>query len=108
MMGHIETIHEGKKQFKCDICYVKFSKKGNLKKHVTIVHEVMKERSDSNVTIVMPNLNQNRKLIGMLQQFMMEGNHSNVNFVMLCFLGKKGKLKKHVATLHEGKKQSKI
>ena len=39
MKGHIATIHEGKKPFKCDICNVNFGQKVGLKKHVATVHE---------------------------------------------------------------------
>ena len=36
---HIATIHEGKKEFKCDICNSKFWQKGTLNQHVLKVHE---------------------------------------------------------------------
>ena len=48
MKGHIATIHEGKNQFKCNICNGNFGQRGNLKKHAAIVHE----RKNSNVPFV--------------------------------------------------------
>ena len=39
MKGHIVTIHEGNKQFKCDICNNNFGGKGTLKQNVETVHE---------------------------------------------------------------------
>ena len=36
---HVATVHEGKKQFKCDVCNVKFGQKCDLNKHVFTVHE---------------------------------------------------------------------
>ena len=34
MNGHIATIHEDKKPFKCDICDASFGQKGSLNKHM--------------------------------------------------------------------------
>ena len=39
MKGHIATIHEGKKQFKCNLCNTKFGEKSNLRRHIVTVHE---------------------------------------------------------------------
>ena len=39
MNKHIATVHEGKKQFKCDICNANFGQKGDRNRHVTTVHE---------------------------------------------------------------------
>ena len=36
---HRETVHEGKKPFKCKICNATFSQKGHLKSHNTSIHE---------------------------------------------------------------------
>ena len=36
---HNEVVHEGKKCFQCSICKVQFSKKENLKKHLAAIHE---------------------------------------------------------------------
>ena len=39
MNGHIATIHDEIKSFKCDICDVKFGYKFTLNKYVATVHE---------------------------------------------------------------------
>ena len=36
---HVTTFHEGKKQFKCEICTTNFGQKVTLKVHVAAVHE---------------------------------------------------------------------
>ena len=40
---HVETIHEGMKQFKCDICNAEFTSKQGMEEHVTTIHEGKKE-----------------------------------------------------------------
>ena len=42
LQRHIESVHEGKRPFKCDHCELIFSEKGNVKKHVSAVHEKQK------------------------------------------------------------------
>ena len=37
--GHIASVHEGKKQFKCDTCDAKFTQKQSVKKHIATIHE---------------------------------------------------------------------
>ena len=39
MNNDVATVHEGKKQFKCDICNTKFGIKSDLNRHVATVHE---------------------------------------------------------------------
>ena len=39
MKIHVASVHEGKKQFKCDICDYSCSRKGDMKTHVASVHE---------------------------------------------------------------------
>ena len=36
---HIESVHEGKKHFKCKICDASFSQKVNMNEHIALVHE---------------------------------------------------------------------
>ena len=36
---HVASVHEEKRPFKCTICDANFAKKGNFKRHVTSVHE---------------------------------------------------------------------
>ena len=38
----IESVHEGKKPFKCNICEANFSRKDGLKTHVMNIHEQKK------------------------------------------------------------------
>ena len=35
---HVESVHEEKKPYNCDICDYSFSRKGNMNKHVESVH----------------------------------------------------------------------
>ena len=39
MNDHIESVHEGKKPFKCNECDAAFSVKRSLKMHIESVHE---------------------------------------------------------------------
>ena len=36
---HVDTVHEGKKLFKCDYCEVRFGRKRQLKRHVSVKHK---------------------------------------------------------------------
>jgi ribosomal protein L31 len=36
---HIESVHEGKKPFRCDICDAKFALKSTLDNHIRTIHE---------------------------------------------------------------------
>ena len=36
---HIESVHNGKKPYKCSICTSSFSQKGGLNTHIESVHE---------------------------------------------------------------------
>ena len=50
LKSHVARIHEGKKQFKRDICGTKFVDKGTLSRHFATIHE------EKNVTFVMKTL----------------------------------------------------
>ena len=39
MNGHIATVHEGKKPFKCEACDAKFKSKQGMNGHIVTVHE---------------------------------------------------------------------
>ena len=39
MDRHIASVHEGRKQFKCDNCDYSFFRKDQMKKHVASIHE---------------------------------------------------------------------
>ena len=43
MKGHIATVHEGNKKFKCNICNDNFGYKFVLNKHFVTVNERKKE-----------------------------------------------------------------
>ena len=40
---HVEIVHEGIKNYQCQICEQKFSHSGKLQKHVKIIHEGIKD-----------------------------------------------------------------
>ena len=44
--NHVETVHEGKKRFNCDICNAEFGQKSYLNIHVAAVHEGKKPRTE--------------------------------------------------------------
>ena len=39
---HIDSVHEGKKDFKCPHCGIGFGRPGHLKRHIQEVHEIEK------------------------------------------------------------------
>ena len=39
MERHLSTAHDGKKEFKCEMCDKVFSRKNNIKAHMESVHE---------------------------------------------------------------------
>ena len=39
MRNHNETVHEGKKPFKCSLCSQCFTRKNGMEKHISAVHE---------------------------------------------------------------------
>ena len=39
---HVTSVHEGRKPFKCEVCGWRYCQKGDLTKHITSVHEVIK------------------------------------------------------------------
>ena len=39
---HINSVHEGIKNHKCDLCQKAFSHRGKLKNHINTVHEGLK------------------------------------------------------------------
>ena len=38
---HVATVHEGKRPFNCNICNANFGQKGNMNSHVATVHDGM-------------------------------------------------------------------
>ena len=46
MNNDVETVHEGKKRFNCDICNAEFGQKSYLNIHVAAVHEGKKPRTE--------------------------------------------------------------
>ena len=42
MIKHIAAVHEGRKDYKCDLCQKQFSYKDNLRQHIDAVHKGIK------------------------------------------------------------------
>src|SRR6266404_27202 len=43
LKSHIETVHQGKRNYSCHLCEKKYSTGSNLNAHVKIVHEGRRE-----------------------------------------------------------------
>ena len=56
MNSHMESVHEKKKPYKCDICDANFTEKQGMVSHIQSVHEGI---NLSNVTFVMLRLHKN-------------------------------------------------
>ena len=109
LIKHIATLHEGKKTFKCSICDYCSSEKEQLKIHISSVHkgkktiqmlkqlfkkvalnsahalhQIMMIKNHSLVPSVSITLQQSRKLLCILQQFM-RAQHSSVPLVISNF-----------------------
>ena len=41
-MKHISFVHEGFRNYKCDLCDKGFNQPGHLKRHINSVHEQLK------------------------------------------------------------------
>ena len=39
---HIQSVHEGKKPYKCSLCDYTSAQKGNLQRHIQSIHESKK------------------------------------------------------------------
>ena len=75
------VIHEGNKSYKCEICNISFSRKGNLKRHTIIVHKEGKKQFKCDVCAdefkQKSNLNKHRLAIH-------EGNRFKCNIYSQC------------------------
>ena len=43
LKAHINAVHNGQKDYKCDLCEKEFSELGNLKRHINSVHNGQKD-----------------------------------------------------------------
>ena len=96
------SVHEGKNQFKCDICNANFVQTGTLNRHVAAVHE---GKNHSNVIFVMLILHKKGDLkihIATVheQKKQFQCDLCNVSFAQI------GNLNQHIATVHEEKKNN--
>ena len=41
-LNEIESVHEGKKSFECDVCFAVLKSKVGLERHISAVHEEKK------------------------------------------------------------------
>ena len=104
MNGHIESVHEGKKSFKCNVCDTAFSEKSKLNGHIESVHEGKKpfqcricdasfsQKGDMNRHI--ESVHEGKKLF--------RCKICNASFSL------KGNLKSHIESVHEEKKSLKF
>ena len=51
---HINAVHNGQKDHKCDICGKAFSQAGDLNRHINLVHHGQKKKSIMNSEICKP------------------------------------------------------
>ena len=77
MKKHVQSVHEKKKPFKCDICDYSCSNKNVLKKHVTAVHD---EKQPFKFEIC------DKCFAHISNMFMSKSSHSNVMFAETVFL----------------------
>jgi uncharacterized Zn-finger protein len=83
MKNHIMSVHEGKKQFKCEICNQGISSKKYMKTPIAFVHEGKKPFKCDICDATF-----NQKVGFMFPQFMEEKSHLNVAFVKSLLLKK--------------------
>ena len=79
---HIESVHEGKKSFKCNVYDTAFSEKSTLNGHIESVHD-RKKPFQCNICDSCFSKNMNRHI---LNQFTKERTLSNVMCVIQPFL----------------------
>ena len=90
--------HKGKKQFKCDICYISFGLRGHLNKHVSTVHEGKKPFK---CKIFDVQFEVKHKLNEHIASVHEERNHFKCCFCKAMF-EQMPDLNKHIASVHEG------
>ena len=97
---HIDTVHEGKKPYKCSLCDNSFSQKSNLKMHIDSVHEGKKPYKCS----LCGNSFSRKEHLKIHIDSVHEGKKPyKCSFCEKSF-SHKGSLKRHIDSFHEGKK----
>ena len=95
MNTHIQSVHEHRKAFKCDVCHYRYSRKG----HMLSCYQVHDSSKAFECDICDYSCSQKSRLN---IQFMKEKNPSNVKHVKKNFRFK-SELNSHIASVHEAR-----
>ena len=98
---HIDKVHEGKKGHQCSLCDASYTDKRNLADHVQVVHEGKKFEC----TLCDEGKYNQRRNLNLHIQRVHEGIENKYACTICSYkFDSNARLKKHIETVHEGKK----